>query len=245
MNVDETRALMKGLQDQGLQIRTPWAKFSARQAKIESTIATFKRCFKSSQLPGTVPLTIVTFSRTAKMCAALLNTRPIVLLPPTLADPEELMTLSPSAIRGPADAEWFSLGQSRDNRGQHALQAQALNRFKKYWQIWYVNRLRTAGKLPDAASPLQLGDIVLITDLKSTSIRSNPHPAVGRIRGFMDDDRAQAIISYNGGSVDRPIESLVILVRKHEQINEKGLCFDPLVKADQELQQVMELKDAN
>ena len=43
------------------------------------------------------------------MCAALLNTRPIVLMPPILADPEELMTLSPSAIRGPADAEWFSL----------------------------------------------------------------------------------------------------------------------------------------
>ena len=59
----------------------------------------------------------------------------------------------------------------------------------------------------------------------------------------MDDNRAQASISYAGGSVNRPIESLVILVRKHEQIDEKGLCFDPLVKADQELQQVMELED--
>ena len=143
MNVDEARALMKGLQDQGFQIRTPGAKFSACQAKIKSTIAAFKRCFKSSQLPGTVPLNnktahilavsekVTTFSRTAKMCAALLNTLPIVLLPPTLADPEELMTLSPSAIRGPADSEWFSLGQSLDYRGQHALQAQALNRLKK------------------------------------------------------------------------------------------------------------------
>ena len=144
------------------------------------------------------------------MCAALLNTRPIVLMPPTLADPEELMTLSPSAIQGPNNAEWFSLGQSRDYRGQHALQAQALNRFKKYCQIWYIKRLRTIGKLTDEESPLQLGDVVLITDLKSTSIRSNPHPAVGRISGFMDNDRAQAIISYAAGSVNRPIESLVV-----------------------------------
>ena len=30
VNVDEARALMKGLQDQGFQIRTPRAKFSAR-----------------------------------------------------------------------------------------------------------------------------------------------------------------------------------------------------------------------
>ena len=34
-----------------------------------------------------------------------------------------------------------------------------------------------------------------------------------------------------------------ILVRKHEQINEKGLYFDPLVRADQELHQVLELED--
>ena len=164
-------------------------------------------------------------------------------MPPTLADPEELMTLSPSAIRGPSDAEWFSLGQSRDYRGQHALQAQALNRFKKYWQIWYVKRLRTVGKLTDAVSPLKLGEVVLITDLKSTSIRSNPHLAVGRISVFMDNDRSQAITSYAGGSVNRPIESLVVLVRKDEQIDEKGLCFDPLVRADKELNQVLELED--
>ena len=118
-----------------------------------------------------------------------------------------------------------------------------LNRFKIYWQIWYVKRLRTIGKLTDEESPLQLGDAVLITDLNSTSIRSNPHPAVGRISGFMDNDRAQAIKSYAAGSVNRPIKSLVVLVRKDEQIDEKGLCFDPLVIADQELNQVLELED--
>ena len=59
----------------------------------------------------------------------------------------------------------------------------------------------------------------------------------------MDNDRAQAIISYAAGSVNRPIESLVVLVRKDEQIDEKGLCFDPLVRADKELNQVLELED--
>ena len=89
-------------------------------------------------MPGTVPLTIVSFTQTVQMCASLMNTRPIVILPPSLSDPDELMTVSPSSLCGPSDSSWTSLGAGGDYRGQQALQASLLKRFRKYWKLSYT-----------------------------------------------------------------------------------------------------------
>ena len=82
--VDEEVAvtLVTGLRKEGWQVRTPYATLSWWQAKVESSIKTFKRCFKAAQMPGTVPITIVSFSRCVQNYASLMNTRPIVILPP-------------------------------------------------------------------------------------------------------------------------------------------------------------------
>ena len=52
-------------------------------------------------MPGTVPLTIVSFSRNVQMCVSLLNRRPIVILPPSLSDPDKLMTVHTLSCREP------------------------------------------------------------------------------------------------------------------------------------------------
>ena len=104
--IDEEVAvtLVTGLRKEGWTVRTPYATSSWRQAKVESSIKTFKRTFKAAQMPGTTPLTIVSFSRCVQNCASLMNTRPIVILPPSLSDPDKLMTVSPSSLCGPSDS---------------------------------------------------------------------------------------------------------------------------------------------
>ena len=126
--IDEEVAvtLVTGLRKEGWTVRTPYATSSWRQAKVESSIKTFKRTFKAAQMPGTTPLTIVSFSRCVQNCASLMNTRPIVILPPSLSDPGELMTVSPSFLCGPSDSSWTLLGAGGDYRGQQALQASLL-----------------------------------------------------------------------------------------------------------------------
>ena len=89
-------------------------------------------------------------------------------------------------------------------------------------------------------SPLEIDDVVLVTDLASNAGRSNPHPALGRITGFMDKDHGQAIIKYSNGTVNRPIANIVRIVKRSEQISTKGLCFDPQVEADDEIQGALE-----
>ena len=57
--VDEEVAvtLVTGLRKEGWTVRTLYATSNWRQAKVESSIKTFKRCFKAAQMPGRVPLT--------------------------------------------------------------------------------------------------------------------------------------------------------------------------------------------
>jgi hypothetical protein len=54
-------------------------------------------------------------------------------------------------------------------------------------------------------SNLEIGDVVLITDLSSNSTKS-VHPALGRITEFLDpDSTSPAIVKYSNGKVDRPL----------------------------------------
>ena len=86
-------------------------------------------------------------------------------------------------------------------------------------------------------SELELNDVVLVTDLASTSTRGI-HPALGRIIGFLDPERrSQAIVKYSQGQVNRPISKLVCIVKANETIPAKGKCFYPLAKADEQLQE--------
>ena len=177
---------------------------SERQAKVESSIKTFKRCFKAAQMPGTVPLTIVSFSRCVQNCASLMNMRPIVILPPSLSDPDKLMTVSPSSLCGPSDSYWTSLGAVGDYKGQQALQASLLTQFRKYWKLHYAQHQMSNGQMAKTRE-IHLKDVVLITDLTDNSGRSNPHAALGRVIGFLDPDtRSQAIVKYHQGTVTRP-----------------------------------------
>ena len=134
--------LVIGLCKEGWTVRTPYATSSWQQAKVESSIKTVKRCFKASEMPGTVPLTIVSFSRTLQMCASLMNTGPIVIMPPSLSDPDKLMTVSPSSLHGPSESSWPLLSGGGDYQGQQALQASLLKRFRKHWKLYYAQRLR-------------------------------------------------------------------------------------------------------
>ena len=116
--IDEEVAvtLVTGLRKEGWTVRTPYATSSWRQAKVESSIKTFKHCFKAAQMPGTGLLTIVSCSRCVQKCASLMNTKPIVILPPSLSDPDEFMTVSPSYLCGPSDSSWTLLGAGSDYR---------------------------------------------------------------------------------------------------------------------------------
>ncbi|MCP4482174.1 MAG: hypothetical protein GY817_05220, partial [bacterium] len=107
-------ALLDGLRQGGFQIRQPFTQSSWKQAKIESSIRIFKRTFTASLQPGSTPLTVTSFDRCARLSANLLNLRPIVLLPSTAADPEELVSASPTSLRGPAHCQWAPLGAGRD-----------------------------------------------------------------------------------------------------------------------------------
>ena len=86
-------------------------------------------------------------------------------------------------------------------------------------------------------SALQIGDIVLITDLSSNSGRTNPLPALGRIEKFLDpESRSQAVVKYHSGRVDRPISRLVRVVKADEEISKKGKTICPYALADEDIQ---------
>ena len=95
---EQALTMISNLKEEGFEIRTPYAKASYRQGMIESSIGVFKRCLKVSQLPGSCPFTIVTFTRACKLSANLMKLRPICLLPPQVAYPEELNCVSPTAL---------------------------------------------------------------------------------------------------------------------------------------------------
>ena len=59
----------------------------------------------------------------------------------------------------------------------------------------------------------------------------------------MDTPHGQAIITYYSGMVNRPAGALVRLVKKNEQIPSKGLCFDPQVQTDRQLQTDLQEED--
>ena len=109
-----------------------------------------------------------------KGCAALVNSRPVAIIRSSLADPDEILSVSPNSLRGPASATWWSLGAQRNYSGQQQLLHSLLARFSKYYKIYYANKLYSNSNMA-TRSELQLGDIVLITDLSSNSGRSSPH----------------------------------------------------------------------
>ena len=134
VDIQQARELLNGLRREGFEIKIPFSKASFHQAKIESIIKSFKVCLKAAQLPGASPLSIVTFIIVIRRCAALLNSRPIASIPPSLADPDEILSVSPSSLTGPASSSWWSLGRSRNYAGQQALIQAHLARFKSKWK---------------------------------------------------------------------------------------------------------------
>ena len=59
---EQALTMIRNLKEAGFEIRTPYAKASYCQGMIESSIGVFKRCLKASQLTGSCPFTIVTFT---------------------------------------------------------------------------------------------------------------------------------------------------------------------------------------
>ena len=187
-------------------------------------------------MPGTSPLTIVSFINVARRCAALLNSRPVAILPPSLSDPDEILSVSPNSLAGPSSATWWNLGAARNYSGQQALLQAHLAKFSKNLKIHYTNKLYSNSNMA-TESALEIDDIVLITDLSSNSGRSNPLPALGRIEKFLDpESRSQAVVKYHSGKVDRPISRLVRVVKADEEISKKGKTICPYALADEEIQ---------
>ena len=181
----------------------------------------------------------MTFITTIRRCTALLNSCPIAIIPPSLADPDEILSISPSSLTGPASSSWWSLGRSRDYAGQQALIQAHLKRFQSNLKTFYTNRLYSNSNMA-TRSALEIGDVVSITDLCSNSTRSI-HPALGRITEFLDPkSKSQAIVKYSNGKVDRPISKLVVVVRANEQIPDKGKCFCPIAETDEQVQEDVE-----
>ena len=231
----EAAALLDGLRHSGFKIRTPWSTSSWKQAKIESTIRVFKRTLKASLMPGSVPLTVTSLSRAVRLSANLLNLRPIVLLPSSAADPDELIAASPTSLRGPANCQWAPLGAGRDYSGQAAIIEKSLQAFRKHWVTHYARRLRATHKMAPDGPGWHEGDIVLVTDLASKSGRDHPYPRLAKIVGWLDEQKSQAVLRYQGGTVNRPVGKLSLLVPSSQKIPEKGLMFDALVQADQDV----------
>ena len=170
-------------------------------------------------MPGTSPLTIVSFINVARRCAALLNSRPVAILPPSLSDPDKILSVSPNSLAGPSITTWWALGAARDYSGQQALLQAHLAKFSRNFKIHYANKLYSNSNMATHAA-LQVNDKVLITDLSSNSGRSNPHPALGRIEKFLDPaSRSQAVVKYHSGKVDRPVSRLVRVVKADEEIS--------------------------
>ena len=186
-------------------------------------------------LPGTSPLSIVSFINVARRCAALLNSRPIAILPPSLADPDEILSVSPNSLAGPASATWWNLGAARHYSGQQALLQSHLTKFSKNFRVHYANKLYSNSNMA-TESALQIGDICLITD-SSNSGRSNPLPVLGRIEKFLDpESRSQAVLKFHSGKLNRPISRLVRVVKADEEISKKGKTICPYVLADEDIQ---------
>jgi len=185
-------------------------------------------------MPGTsTPLTVTSFGRCVRLSANLLNLRPIVLLPSTAADPHELVAASPTSLRGPAHCQWAPLGAGRDYSGQAAIIQQQQQQFRKNWIKFYSRRLRATHQMAPDGPGWQEGAIVLISDLASRSGRDHPHARLARITGWLDKQKSQAILTYQGGTVNRPVGKLSLLLDADQEIPEKGLLFDPLIQADQ------------
>ena len=83
----KTRDLIKGLKNEGLRSKSRSVKLHSNKLKLNLL----------QGLPGTIPLTIVSFTIVVRRCAALLNSRPIAILPPSLSDPDEILSVSPSS----------------------------------------------------------------------------------------------------------------------------------------------------
>ena len=181
-------------------------------------------------------MTIVSFINVARRCAALLNSRPVAILPPSLSDPDKILSVSPNSLAGPSSTTWWAPGAARDYSGQQALLQAHLAKFSRNFKIHYAKKLYSNSNMA-TQSALQVNDIVLITDLSSNSGRSNPHPALGRIEKFLDPaSRSQAVVKYHSGKVDRPVSRLVRVVKADEEISKKGKTICPYASADEEIQ---------
>ena len=151
-------------------------------------------------------MTIVSFIIVVRRCAALSNSRSIAILPPSLSDPDEILSVSPSSLTGPGSSTWWALGAARNCFSQQALIQYHLSRFKSQWKTHYTNRLYSNSNMA-TRSALQEDDVVLITDLASNSSRSI-HPALGCILGFLDPDRKfQAFVKYGNGKAGQSSQS--------------------------------------
>ena len=93
-------------------------------------------------------------------------------------------------------------------------------------------------------SDLQLNNVVFITDLASSSNRSSPHPAIGKVVDFIDlKHRSQAVVLYHGGEVNRSVGKLVRIVKSGEIICEKRQSICPLSQADEDIQAAWKEED--
>ena len=234
--------LVHGLRQQGYDIRPTHAKASWRQAQVEATNGAFKKILYSSLLPGSADLTVASFGRCIRMCAALVNNRPVVLLPAGAQHPGEGMLCSPAALKGPSHAHWAECAAVQDARGQYAIVQHLEARFRKNWLIYYARRLRSNSKLGNVGENWEAGSTVLIMDLPAKSGRIHPHPRLGIIKSFLDAEKTQAAIEYVGAGgnkqmLDRPVGNLVMLVRNNEPIPTDGFLFDPLIQQDEAILQ--------
>ena len=124
-----------------------------------------------------------------------MNLRPVILLPEHASKPGELLSVSPTALRGPDHGEWSSLGKARNYSGQMAILAKQKEAFKRAFKIHYTRRVRKTHNMQQKGKGFSEGDVVMILDL-SASERQPPYPQLGVINKFMDPLNSQAVIHY-------------------------------------------------
>jgi len=73
--------VVRNLEMSGYRLKPPRSKASYRQSSVESSIGSFKKILLSSFLPGLPGMTVCTFHRAVQMSVALMNLRPVVLIP--------------------------------------------------------------------------------------------------------------------------------------------------------------------
>ena len=232
--------LVAGLRQQGFQLRPSYSKSPWRQGMVESTVGAFKKVLYAALKPGTTDLTVSSFGRTMRLCTAILNGRPIILLPISGRHPEEGLLCSPTSLRGPSHASWKEMAASRDARGQYAIIKRIEAKFQQNWAIFYSKRLRSNTKLASNHSPAASwpeGCVVLVTDLASPAGRLHPYPRLGRLVKYLDKEKNHAWISTTSPSgqachVDRPIGRLVYLASHIDHVPQQGLYFDPMLEGD-------------